>query len=873
MPNSEKERLILSKENTAWKKWGPYLSDRQWSTVREDYSKDGSAWEFFPHDHARSRAYRWGEDGIGGISDNEQFLCFAWAFWNGKDPILKERYFGLTGHEGNHGEDCKEYYYYLDSTPTHSYMRMLYKYPHAAYPYTQLIQESKKRNRKDTEFELIDTGLFDENKYFDISIEYAKASEEDILIKATIKNMAATPAKLYVLPTLWMRNIWMNEEPLKGTIKADESNAATVQHPFLAPFHLYCKDATELLFCENETNTERFSGIPSKNGYYKDGINEYLLHNKPTVNPAKTGSKMAALYVLELGGNDEKTVCLRLTNSPSTDPFVDFDQRFSERKQDADDFFQHLQAKVTDQDMRLVQRQAYAGLLWSKQFYYYNVAEWLDGYKSPVPVDGRRKKGRNQHWRHLENSDIISMPDKWEYPWYAAWDLAFHCIPFARLDPDFAKEQLLLFLSERYMHPSGQIPAYEWAFGDVNPPVHAWATLRVFHIDRRYRTDDGDIEFLERSFHKLSLNFTWWLNQKDSGGNNIFEGGFLGLDNIGVFDRSQPLPTGGFIEQADGTAWMAMYSLNMLRICLDLAVHKPVYEDMAIKYLEHFLLIAAALNNVGYENIEMWDDEDEFFYDVLNRSAEDSFRLKIRSMVGIIPMFAVETIKEVAFQKLPKFSNRLEHLLCKKPGLCDHVSRFQVPGVEGRRLLSLLRGHRMKKILQKVLDETEFLSDHGVRALSKFHQNHPYVFQTPEATFMVSYDPGESDIELFGGNSNWRGPVWFPLNYLLIESLLKFHLYYGDEFKIEYPTGSGHLLTIREVAYELGKRLIHIFTKDKNGLRPVYNNCPQMQRNPDFSDHILFYEYFHGDTGAGLGASHQTGWTALVADMIYKLYN
>ena len=874
MSNPEKERLNSSKENSGWKKWGPYLSERQWSTVREDYSRDGSAWEYLPHDHARSKAYRWGEEGIGGISDKMQYLCFSWAFWNGNDPILKERIFGLTGNEGNHGEDPKEYYYYLDSTPTHSYMRMLYKYPHAAFPYDNLVSENKKRSRKEPEYELIDTGVLNDGKYFDITIEYAKSAEEDILIKATIKNMSAEKANIFLLPTMWFRNIWYSDPALKAhTYLATDKHVKTV-HPYLAEFHLYCDGAPNLLFCENETNSARLYKLPSKEKYFKDGINDFLVNGKKnTINPDKRGSKVAAKYKLALKGNETQTIRLRLTPDNLENPFSDYDQLFELRKQEGNQFYADLQENNPDEEMQKVQRQALASLLWSKQFYYYDIDEWLDGDKNqPAPAEVR-KEGRNHHWRHLENMDIISMPDKWEYPWYAAWDLAFHCIPFARIDPDFSKEQLLLLLSERYMHPNGQIPAYEWAFGDVNPPVHAWAALRVFHIDRRDRGDNGDLDFLERILHKLLLNFTWWVNQKDSGGNNIFEGGFLGLDNIGVFDRSKPLPTGGFLEQADGTAWMAMYALNMLRICLDLAIHRPVYEDMAIKFLEHFLSISAALNNIGEDSIEMWDEEDGFFYDVLNRTKEDSFRLKIRSMVGIIPIFAVETIKEIVFEKLPKFSQRLDHVLSQKPDLCWHVSRFQEPGAGGRRLLSLLRGFRMKKILQKVLDEEEFLSEYGIRALSKYHLKNPYYFKTPDTILSVAYNPGESDSSLFGGNSNWRGPIWFPLNYLLIESLLKFHLYYGDDFKLEYPTRSGNYLTIKEVAYEIGKRLISIFTKDEKGLRPVYNNHPLLHTNPDFSEHILFHEYFHGDTGGGLGAPHQAGWTALVADMIHKLYN
>jgi hypothetical protein len=874
MPNIESERLKTSADNKAWKKWGPYLSERQWGTVREDYSEDGSAWEYLPHDHARSKAYRWGEEGIGGISDNMQYMCLSWAFWNGKDAILKERIFGLTGNEGNHGEDAKEHYYYLDSTPTHSYMRMLYKYPIDAFPYAKLTEENQKRAKHETEYELIDTGVLDRSRYFDIVIEYAKASEEDILIKATITNMSDEEALLYVLPTLWFRNIWFSDPTLKPNLFLVTNKAVKTRHPFLPEFNFYCDGEPDLLFCNNETNTPKLHKFPSSERYFKDGINDYVINKKvDAVNQDHVGTKMSACYSLALPAKSSKEIRVRLCDPNISQPFGDFEALFDVRKKEADDYYADIQKNIPDSELRMIQRQAYAGLLWTKQFYYLDVNRWMVGDRGqPVPPTSRLK-GRNSHWRHLENADIISMPDKWEYPWYAAWDLAFHSIPFARIDVDFAKEQLLLFLSERYMHPNGQIPAYEWNFGDVNPPVHAWATLRVFHIDKNKRGDVGDIEFLERAFHKLSLNFTWWVNQKDSGGNNIFEGGFLGLDNIGVFDRSKPLPTGGYLEQADGTAWMAMYSLNMLRIAIDLAEHRPVYEDMAIKFLEHFLQIAAALNNLGNDNDDLWDEEDGAFYDILHLPNGYSFRLKIRSMVGVIPLFAVETLKESVFEKLPRLTQRFEHLLEEKPELCQLVSRFNESGVGGRKLVALVRGFRMKKVLQRVLDETEFLSDYGVRALSKFHKDNPYRYHTQEATFSVAYLPGESDSGLFGGNSNWRGPIWFPVNYLLIESLLKFHHYYGNEFKLECPTNSGNYIDIRQVAFELGKRLIKIFQKDANGLRPVYNHYPKIQHNPEFSDYILFHEYFHGDNGSGLGASHQTGWTALVADMIHKLYN
>lgn len=874
MLNPEIDRLKVSKENKRWKKWGPYISDRQWGTVREDYSADGSAWEYVSHEAARSKAYRWGEEGIGGISDTKQYLCFSWAFWNGKDPILKERFFGLTGNEGNHGEDVKEYYYYQDSTPTHSYMRMLYKYPQAGFPYSQLVGETKKRTRKDPEYELIDTGIFDECKYFDIVLEYAKASEEDILIKLTVHNRGSEDADLHVLPTLWFRDIWFSDPSLKAKCFSVTGNAVKTIHPVLPEFNLYFDGKPDLLFCNNETNSERLYSTPSKNKYFKDGINDYVVNGKKeAVNPNKEGNKTAAHYKASVKAGEKETIRLRLSNYDNHQPFGNFDTVFQLRKDECDLFYNELQEKIPDADMRNIQRQAFAGLLWSKQFYYFTVNKWRDGDEGQAPPFKNRAFGRNEHWRHMECEDIISMPDKWEYPWFAAWDWAFHCVPFARIDVDYAKEQLLVLLSERYLHPNGQIPAYEWAFSDVNPPVHAWAVLRVFHIDKKQRGDAGDLDFLEKAYHKLLLNFTWWVNRKDSEGNNIFEGGFLGLDNIGVFDRSKPLPMGGHLEQADGTAWMVMYSLNMLRIAIDLASERPVYEDMAIKFLDHFLRIAHALNNVGDDNVGMWDEEDNFFYDVLLIPNEKTFPLKIKSMVGIIPLFAVETIKEKVFHKLPRFAERLEHVLKEKPELCDLVSHFDYSSKEGRRLLSLLRGFRMKKILQRVLDETGFLSEYGVRSLSKEHLAQPYQYKTPDATLSVGYTPGESDTPLFGGNSNWRGPIWFPLNYLLIESLLKFHHFYGDEFKLEYPTNSGKFYTIKEVSFELGKRLISIFSKDENGKRPVYNNYPKIQDNPEFNENILFHEYFHGDNGAGLGAPHQTGWTALVADMIYKLYN
>ncbi|HEY8401321.1 MAG TPA: glucosidase [Cytophagaceae bacterium] len=872
----EKERLEKCRAGIPWKKWGPYLTERQWGTVREDYSPTGSAWEFISHDAARSKAYRWGEEGIAGISDDKQFLCFSLAFWNGKDPIIKERMFGLTGNEGNHGEDPKEYWYYLDNTPTHSYMKMLYKYPQNEFPYSKLVHENQRRSRFDPEYELVDTGIFSNNQYFDIFVEYAKADTEDILIKITVQNRNKDKAFLNVLPTVWFRNTWSwNPKEVKPSMKAIAENAIKIQHPKLGQYYLYCDGDTQLLFCDNETNYQRLYNVNNPTRYCKDGINEFIVHsNAGAINLEEQGTKAAANYYIAVEGESEEVIRLRLTSSSMDMPFSNFYSLFRERKLEADEFYKEIQQGNDDEDLKNIQRQAFAGMLWGKQFYYFNVAQWLDGDPGQCPPPEERKHGRNSHWRHLDNADIISMPDKWEYPWYAAWDSAFHCVPLARIDVDFAKDQLLLFLKEWYMHPNGQIPAYEWNFGDVNPPVHAWATLRVYQIDKKMRGGVGDTDFLEKAFHKLLLNFTWWVNQKDAEGNNIFEGGFLGLDNIGVFDRSRPLPTGGHIEQADGTSWMAMYSLNMLRISLELAVYKSInYQETASKFLEHFLYIAGAMNNIGGTNVGLWDDEDNFYYDILHLPHGGSTRLKVRSMVGLIPLFAVENLKMEALEKLPYFRSRLDYFMEQRPDLASLVARWVEPGVGESRLLSLLRGYRMKMILQRMLDETEFLSDYGIRALSKYHKDHPYHYHFNGTTFTVAYLPGESDSGLFGGNSNWRGPIWFPVNYLIIESLLKFYNYYGDDFKIEYPSNSGTFITIKEVAAEISKRLMRIFMKDENGNRPVYNNHPKLQSDPYFRDYLLFYEYFHGDNGSGIGANHQTGWTGLIADMIHKFHD
>ncbi len=860
---------VTADRHSDWKRWGPYLSDRAWGTVREDYSADGSAWEYFPHDHARSRAYRWNEDGLGGLCDRDQHLCFALALWNGHDPILKERFFGLTGREGNHGEDVKEYYFYLDNTPTHSYLKMLYKYPQAEYPYEPLLAENRRRGRSEPEFELLDTGVFDANRYFDVFIEYAKAAPDDILIRYTLANRGPDAAALHVLPQLWFRNTWSWGQPdsIKPQLRAASDTVIGAQHPILGERWLFCDGAPEMLFTENETNTERLWGVPNATPYVKDAFHTYVIQREASVNPARTGTKAAAHYALTIGAGESITLRLRLSDRADAPPFSDFDEVLAARQREADEFYAALQPAPLSEDERRVQRQALAGLLWTKQWYHYDVRTWLTGDPA-VPPPAARLRGRNAQWTHLFGRDIISMPDKWEYPWFAAWDLAFHCIPLAMIDPTLAKRQLILMLREWYMHPNGQIPAYEWAFGDVNPPVHAWAAWRVYKIDKKL-TGVGDTDFLERIFHKLLLNFTWWVNRKDTEGNNVFQGGFLGLDNIGVFDRSAPLPTGGHIEQSDGTSWMGMYCLNLMAIALELARTRPAYEDVATKFFEHFMYIAGAMNNLAGEGIELWDAEDEFFYDVLHLD-HANMRLKIRSMVGLIPLFAVETIDPALIDQLPRFKRRMEWFLKERPDLAGLVSHWEVPGMGERRLLALLRGHRMKRVLARLLDPTEFLSDFGVRALSKYHEQHPYVFNFGGADYRVDYEPAESTTGVFGGNSNWRGPVWFPVNYLIIESLQKFHHYYSDDFRVECPTGSGQYLSLNAVAAELSRRLIRLFVRGADGRRPVYGGQTVFQSDPYWRDYVLFYEYFHGDNGAGLGASHQTGWTALVAKLIQQ---
>ncbi|MHB8338237.1 MAG: MGH1-like glycoside hydrolase domain-containing protein [Ignavibacteriaceae bacterium] len=870
---AENARLLeIKKGNSLWRKWGPYLTDRQWGTVREDYSVNGDAWDYVSHDAARSKAYRWGEEGIGGICDDKQTICFALSFWNGKDLILKERYFGLTGKEGNHGEDVKEYFYYLENIPTHSYMKMLYKYPQTEFPYSQLLQENQKRGKLDPEFELIDTGIFNEDKYFDVFIEYSKADPEDILIKLTVCNRANENAMLNVVPQIWFRNTWSwGYDDYKPGISTGNKNYLLLSHQNIGNYSLFYEENPELLFCDSDTNIKKLYNVDSE-GFFKDGINDFIVNGKKEAVNNTAGTKAGINYKITLPALGSKVIRLRLkANSDKPElinPFEDFDSIFNLRTKETDEFYEELESQIKNQDEKNVQRQALAGMLWCKQFYYYDVRHWLKGDPSQPSPPPERYKGRNNEWNHLNNSDIISMPDKWEYPWYASWDLAFHCIPFALIDPEFAKHQLRLLTREWYMNPNGQLPAYEWNFSDVNPPVHAWATWRVYKIDQKANNGHGDIPFLESVFHKLLLNFTWWVNRKDEDNRNIFQGGFLGLDNIGVFDRSAGLPEGGHLEEADATSWMAMFSLNLLRISLELSKHNPVYQDVATKFLEHFLFIAGAMTDIGGEGIDLWDEEDQFFYDVLHTSDDKYVKLKVRSMVGLIPLFAVEVLEPEIMSTSPKFSERLDWFLNYRPDLANLVSRWQDKGMKETRLFSLLRGHRLKKILNRMLDETEFLSEYGIRALSKYHEKNPYVLLTGGKVFSVNYEPAESQTGLFGGNSNWRGPVWFPVNFLIIESLQRFHHYYGDDFKVEYPVNSGKYLTLKEISNELTTRLSKIFLKDENGNRPVFGENKKFQTDPHFKDYILFHEYFNGDNGKGLGASHQTGWTGLIAKLL-----
>jgi hypothetical protein len=883
--SAERDRLAEVRERSIpWKKWGPYLSERQWGTVREDYSEAGDAWHYFSHDQARSRAYRWGEDGLGGISDDGQRLCFALALWNGQDPILKERLFGLTNSEGNHGEDVKEYYFYLDSTPTHSYLKYLYKYPQAAFPYADLVDTNSRRGRSEFEYELIDTGVFNDDRYFDVFVEYAKKSPEDILIRITAHNRGPDLAELHLLPTLWFRNQWSwNEAEARPSLRrvADLAGTSVIQaaDPLLGEQFLYCAGKPALLFTENETNTERAFGIPNRAPFVKDGIHNCVVHGQTNaVNPEQTGTKVAAHYRLSLKPGESQSVDLRLSdiapgafpksNGQPSKPFGrGIDAAFQARATEADEFYRELTPGSLSQDQANVFRQALAGMLWSKQFYHYDVDKWLEERGSDPFKPSRKWAPRNEHWHHMYNGDVISMPDKWEYPWYAAWDLAFHVIALTLVDPDFGKQQLKLMLRERYMHPNGQMPAYEWNFGDVNPPVHAWSTIFTYRLEKGQR-GVGDTEWLKSSFQKLLLNFTWWVNRKDRTGRNVFEGGFLGLDNIGVFDRSAPLPTGGYLEQADGTAWMALYCQNMLEIACELAQTDPDYAEMALKFVEHFLWIASSMTHLGGE-AGMWDEEDGFFYDVLRLPDGRAERLKVRSMVGLLPLCAATCFEDGVMARYPEIGERFRSFLASRPELYAAIHDPRQKGQNGRHLASILDETKLRRVLAKMLDENEFLSPYGLRSLSRFHADHPYVMHAGGQEYRVSYLPAESDTGMFGGNSNWRGPIWMPVNALIIRGLLQYHLFYGDDFTVECPTGSGRQMTLYQVAEEIGRRLANIFLKDDEGHRPVYGGTQKFQEDPHWRDCLSFYEYFHGDNGAGLGANHQTGWTGIVARTLH----
>ena len=888
MSNEEAKRLEAAhNENVPWKKWGPYLSERQWGTVREDFSENGDAWNYFSHDQARSRAYRWGEDGLGGISDDKQRLCLALALWNGKDPILKERLFGLTNSEGNHGEDVKEYYFYLDSTPTHSYMRYLYKYPQAAYPYSDLVLTNRRRSRDEMEYELLDTGVFNDDRYFDVFVEYAKGSPEDILIQITAINRGPDAAELHLLPTLWFRNDWAkwiakpSKRPeIKQITLPEGVTAVSAEHEVPGSYHLYCEGDVPLLFTENETNYERVFGTPNQTPFVKDGINDYIVNGRKTaVNPDKNGTKVAAHYELKVNPGESAIVRLRLI-SKTTKAIAgqdanaigaplfgkDFEETLTARKRDADEFYRSVIPSSVAPDAASVMRQAIAGMLWSKQYYYLDADQWLKEHHAH-PLHRGSREFRNRAWFHMINEDIISMPDKWEYPWYAAWDLAFHTLPISIVDADFAKQQMQLMLRGHYLHPSGQLPAYEWNFSDVNPPVHAWATLFLHRTEQALR-GETDVAFLKSAFHKLLLNFTWWVNRKDRFGKNVFEGGFLGLDNIGVFDRSAPLPTGGYLEQADGTAWMALFTQNMLELAIELASYDQTYEDMAFKFVEHFLYIGAAMNQPGSEG--MWDEEDGFYYDLLRLPDGSATRLKVRSMVGLLPLCATTVIEKWQRERTPRTIALFRERLRQMPELLEsvHPTGPGHLGVADRGIMALVNPERLRRILSKMLDENEFLSPYGIRSLSKFHAQNPYILHVGGQDYRVDYLPAESNTGMFGGNSNWRGPIWMPVNALIIRALLQFYLYYGDNFKIECPTGSGKMMNLYEVSKEIADRLTRIFLRNEQGRRPVYGETEKFQSDPNWRDHVLFYEYFHGDNGAGLGASHQTGWTGLVAKMI-----
>ena len=876
---AEHQRLAEAAKHAAhWRRWGPYLSERQWGTVREDYSPDGAAWNYLPHEHARSRAYRWGEDGLLGISDNHQRLCFAISLWNGKDPILKERLFGLSNSEGNHGEDVKEYYFYLDGTPTSSYLKALYKYPQEAFPYAWLVEENQRRGLNEPEFELLDTGIFDKNRYFDIFVEYAKAGPSDILVRITTVNRSSEPATLHLLPTLWFRNTWSwdpkNKKPL---LRLDQQGGRTpvirAGHESLGDMWLTADIAGEALFTENETNYRKLFEVTNASPYVKDAFHEFVVGRKNgTINPAATGTKAALHYKKLLAPGEAWIVRLRLLDrQPAGEMFgAAFDEIFEKRKREADEFYNSVASPKLTGDAREIQRQAFASMIWSRQFYHYVVHDWLNGDPGMPPPPPTRKSGRNKAWVHVYTDDIISMPDKWEYPWFAAWDLAFHCIPYAMIDPDFDKRQLILLTREWYMHPTGQLPAYEWSFDEVNPPVHAWAAWRVYKIDKKMH-GRADRLFLERVFQKLLLNFTWWVNRKDTFGSNIFEGGFLGLDNIGVFDRSQQLPTGGFIEQTDATGWMAMYSANMLIIAAELAREDPSYEDIASKFFEHFLRIADAMNHMGKDRRSLWDEEDGFFYDCLHTPDGGVFPLRVRSLVGLIPLFAVEILEKDDLRRLPDFTRRMNWFLEHRPELSMGVTCKGAGGLFDRRILSIVTPDQLRLILKRMLDEQEFLSPYGIRGLSRYHRDHPFVLKMDGIEHSVDYEPAESTTGFFGSNSNWRGPVWMPVNFLMIESLQKFHHYFGSGFKVECPTGSGQMKTLWQVSLDLEQRLIRLFKKDSTGGRPFHNGNERFQSDPNWSNYVLFYEYFNGDNGSGIGASHQTGWTGLIAKLIQQV--
>ena len=855
----------------SWKKWGPYVSNRQWGTVREDYSSNGDAWGYTTYRDAMSRAYRWNEDGIAGICDDKQLLCFAFSFWNGADEMLKERFFGLSNYEGNHGEDVKEIFYYLDNTPSHCYMKMVYKYPINRFPYEQLVSVNASRSKREPEFEITDTGIFQNNEYFDLFIEYAKINHDDIAIRLTAVNRSNRRAPLTVIPTVWFRNNWAwGNGTYKPQFKADTDGKVEIQHESVDFKFFYSKDiGVEDVFCDNETNPHKFSEHHmSEAQYFKDGINEYLIHrNAVAVNPEKTGTKAAFVINAELDAGESRTFDFRLSPHDMEEAFFNFEDVFKSKKADADEYYAYVQCDIESAEERNIQRQALAGLLWNKQFYNYNVSKWLKGdpkYPAPRNFD---HFVRNTGWEHMQNKDIISMPDKWEYPWFATWDLAFHCVPFAIIDPAFSKDQLKLLTKEWYMHPNGQLPAYEWDFSDVNPPVHAWSTFRVYKIDEKYN-GKPDIQFLESVFQKLLLNFTWWVNRKDKNGNNVFGGGFLGLDNIGAFDRNMQFKNGDHLEQADGTSWMAMFALNMMRISMELALYNPVYEDMAIKFFEHYLYIAKAMENIGGKKGGLWNEEDGFFYDVLQLNDGDSVSLKLRSIVGLIPMFAVEIIDHETLEKLPNFRTRMDWILKNKPELANLVSHWEVEGRGGKHLMSILRKTRLKRVLSRMVDENEFLSDFGIRSMSKVYEENPYNFTVDGKDFVVKYTPAESDSRMFGGNSNWRGPIWFPINFLIVESLQRYHYYYQESLQIEFPANSGEMRNLEFVSDNISQRLCSIFLRDGKGERPFNGGNNLLNHDENFKDYIMFHEYFNGDNGKGIGASHQTGWTATVAKLL-----